>query len=191
MTNREQMIAEATDFGLEFKGNISNVALAELLADFKGEPAPELDAPPSPAAKPDEEVDEIVEDEVDEEIVESAVPKSKLNAVQAAYARKRLKIAAAKKAAMKTSIVTVTSKDNRENEVTTTALLSVENQYFSIGKSVPLDIPVELEQCLIDVAKTCKIPMHKDEVVNGRRTGNKITIMVNKYVVSYSQQSPK
>jgi hypothetical protein len=180
--NREQMIAEAIDLAIEHKGNISNIALAKLIAEARGEPEPEFDAPAGPAVKPEEEEYE------DEDVVETPVPQPKRSGAQAVYARKRLKIAAAKTAAMKTTVVTITSKDPRENEVSTTAFLSVENQHFSIGKSVPLDIPVELEQCLIDNARTCKIPMHKDEVKDGRRTGNKITIMVNKYVVSYSQR---
>jgi len=188
MSNREEMIAEATDFGLEFKGNISNVALATLLADFKGEPEPEFDLPPSPAAKADPE-DE-VEDEEEEEVESPVQTRKEARAIaaHAEYSRKRMKIAASKKEAFKTSIVTITSKDNRENEVTTTAFLSVENQHFSIAKSVPLDIPVQLEKCLIENARQCKIPMHKDEIVEGKRTGNKVTVMVNKYVISYSQQ---
>jgi len=185
MSNREEMIAEAIDLGIEHKGNISNVALATLIAEAKGEPTPEFDAPPSPAVKPDP-VDEL-EDE-DEDDSAQTRREAKASAAHAVYARRRLKIAAAKKAAFKTSVVTITSKDNRENEVTTTAFLSCENQHFSIAKSVPLDIPVQLEHCLIENARVCKIPMHKDEVVNGRRTGNKVTVMVNKYVISYSQQ---
>jgi hypothetical protein len=185
--DREAMIAEATDFGLDYKGNISNVALAEMLAEFKGEPSPELDAPPSPAAKPDEDTDEVEAPEAEEGAPVKAEPK--LTAAQAHYARQRLKIAAAKKRAMKTSIVTITNRDGRENEIATTAFLSCENQYFSIGRSVPLDMPVQLEQCLIENARTCKIPQHRDEIKDGRRTGNKVTIMVTKYVISYTQRS--
>lgn len=183
------MIAEANDLGLDFKGNISNIALAELIAEFKGEPSPEFDAPPSPAAKTDEvDEDDIEEAEAEIEEVELSAKAKKRNAAELRYTRQRLKIAEAKKRAMKTTVVTITSRDSRENEVTTTAFLSCENQHFSIGRSVPLDIPVELEKCLIETAKTCKIPQHRDEVVNGKRTGNKITVMVNKYVISYEQQ---
>jgi hypothetical protein len=179
MNTREDMIAEAIDLEIEHKGNISNIALAKLLAKAKGEPEPEFDAPPSPKAKAPEP-----EEEVEEEVAEAAPTRT---SAQALYARRRMKIAAAKKAAMVTSIVTITSKDSRENEVSTTAFLSCENQHFAVAKSVPLDIPVQLEKCLIENARTCKIPMHRDEIKNGRRTGNKVTLMVNKYVISYSQ----
>jgi hypothetical protein len=178
--NREEMIAEALDLEIKHKGNISNIGLAKLIAEARGEPEPEFDAPSGPATKPEPP------EEDDDDDVETDTPKQ--SSASAVYARKRLKIAAAKKAALATTVVTITSKDPRENEVTTTAFLSVENQYFSIGRSVPLDIPVQLEKCLIATAKTCKIPMHKDEVVSGRRTGNKVTIMVNKYAISYEQQ---
>jgi hypothetical protein len=32
--------------------------------------------------------------------------------------------------------------------------------------------------------------MHKDEIKDGRRTGNKVTTMVKKYVISYSDIVP-
>jgi hypothetical protein len=91
---------------------------------------------------------------------------------------------------MTTQIVTITNKDPRENDVVTTAFLSFENQYFGKARNVPLDIPVELEVALISIAEGCIMTMHKDEVVNNRRTGNKITQRVKKYAVSYSQRQP-
>lgn len=99
----------------------------------------------------------------------------------------RKRIAEKRKKAFKTRVVTITSKDTRENSVTTTAPLSFENQYFGLSKIVPLDVAVELEQGLIDVAKSTMITHHVDEVVKGVRTGNKITKRTNKYVVSYSE----
>jgi len=92
----------------------------------------------------------------------------------------------AKAKAFETRVVTITSNDKRDNHVTTTAYLSMDNQYFGRSKYVPLDIPVELEMCLIDVAKEIKIMLHVDEVVDGKRTGNKVPRMVNKYVVSFA-----
>lgn len=189
--DREAMIAEANDYGLEFKGNISNIALAQLIADFKGEPLPEDEAPPpSPETKPDPEPEAELEEE------ELAVPAtSEVQRVKdlaaLRFRKKREKIAAMKRAAMKTQIVTITNKDNRENDVATTAFLSFENQHFGMAKNVPLDIPVQLEQALIDIAERCLITMHKDEVVNGNRTGNKVPVSVKKYVVSYSRHIPE
>jgi len=171
--DRQDMIAEATDFGLQFPGNISNKKLASLLAEHKGDPIPvEESAPPSPAAKV--EAEPVIADDI----------------VTQRFKIKRMRIAKAKKAAMKTSVVTITNKDNRENDVMTTAFLSFENQHFGVSKNVPLDIPVELEHALIHIARSCTMTLHKDEIVGGRRTGNKVPVVVKKYAVSY-EQAPK
>jgi hypothetical protein len=88
-------------------------------------------------------------------------------------------------------VVTLTNKDARENDVVTTAYLSVQNQYFAVARNVPLDIPVELEICLIKLAENAMITLHRDEIdSNGRRTGNKVTARVKKYAVSYSPIDP-
>lgn len=182
MTDREDMIAEALDLGIKHKGNISNIALAEKLAEFKGEPPP-LDEtpPPGPATKPEPEAQE------EDEVVQTKSQK----AAHSVFLAKRMKIAKAKKKALKTHIVTITNKDNRENDVMTTAFLSFENQYFGIAKNVPLDVPVELEAALIDIAERCKMTLHKDEIVKGRRTGNKVPVTVNKYAVSFGRPVPE
>lgn len=177
MSKREDMILEASDLGLKFKGNISNVKLAAMISEFKGEPIPvEETPPPGPAVKA----------EPKEDIASLQSNAQKL--ANAEHFARRQKIAAAKKKAMKTSIVTLTNKDNRENDVMTTAFLSFENQHFGLAKNVPLDIPVELEAALIDVAKRCKITLHKDEIRGGHRTGNKVPVRVDKYAISYSAQ---
>lgn len=179
MTDRENMIAEAHDLELTFRGNISNKDLQALLAEAKGEPTP-LDEtpPPGPAVKAEEpKADEPEQTEAQ-------------RAVSARYKLKRARVVAAKKEAMKTKIVTLTNKDPRENDRVTTAFLSFENQHFGLSKSVPLDIPVELEVSLIHIAENCKITLHKDEIKNGRPTGNKVPMRVKKYAISYSGQTP-
>lgn len=178
MTDRTDMIAEAIDFGIDFKGNISNAKLAALLAAFKGEPEPNEAAPSGPAEKAEE-----AEHDQDDSILEK-VKKRRLSEFQ----KKRRQIAEAKTKAFKTRVVTLTNKDSRENDTVTTAYLSVQNQYFAVARYVPLDVAVELEQCLINNAETAMITLHKDEMVNGRRTGNKVPIRVKKYAISYSQQ---
>lgn len=100
---------------------------------------------------------------------------------------KRQKIAMLKQAAMKTKVVTITNKDARESDVVTTAHLSFENNYFGLAKNVPLDIPVQLEVSLIKIAKTAQMTLHKDEIKNGKRTGNKVPVRVDKYAVSYEE----
>ena len=86
--------------------------------------------------------------------------------------------------AMKCSIVTITSNDKRDNAETTTALFSVENMYFGLAKVVDLDIPVELEQCLIDCAKTTMIQKFTPQIKNGTRTGGTDIKLVHKYTVA-------
>lgn len=87
--------------------------------------------------------------------------------------------------AMATRVVSITNNDKRDNHVTTTCYLSCENQFFGISKIVPLDEKVELQQCLIDVAKSTEVLNHVDEVIGGKRTGNKRPKLVKKYVVAY------
>lgn len=176
---RQELIDQANALDLEFKGNISNVKLSEMIAKAEAdlpsavpEPVAET-APPSPKAKAEPE-----EDSEEEEI---AAPKVK----RSAEIMKRLRIKKAKDEAMKTRVVTLTNKDNRENDLVTTAYLSFENQYFGISRLVPLDIPVELEQALITIAESCTMTLHKDEIVDGKRTGNKKPVIVKKYAVSY------
>jgi hypothetical protein len=183
MSNREDMIAEATDFGLKFPGNISNIKLAQMIAEFKGEAVPlEETPPPGPAVKQASK-----EETVDSE--KELLTKNQQIAHNV-FAAKRAHIAEAKAKAFKTQIVTLTNKDNRENDVMTTAYLSFENQHFGLSKNVPLDIPVELEVSLIHIAESCMMTLHKDEIQNGQRTGNKTPMRVKKYAISYSGREP-
>lgn len=182
MSNREELIDQANALDLEFAGNISNVNLQEMvdkaLADLpEADPEPvQEQAPPSPKAKPEEEDEE-------DEVQEAPAPRA-----MSAQVRKRLRIKKAKDKAMKRRVVTITNKDNRENDVVTNAYLSFENQYFGMSKLVPLDIPVELEDALIKIAEKCTMTLHKAEIVNGKPTGNRIPVIVKKYAVSYGRQ---
>ncbi|MBS9783228.1 MAG: hypothetical protein KGV46_01590 [Pasteurella sp.] len=94
-----------------------------------------------------------------------------------------------KRKAMFKRIVTVTYNDKRDSDVTTTAYLTSENQYFGISRIVPLGIPVEIEQCLIDSAKEAEIVTHVPEILNGRRTGNVVPKLIKKYNISYEMQN--
>lgn len=103
--------------------------------------------------------------------------------------RKRMReiIAESKKRALRKHVVTITNKDNRENDVMTTVPLSFENAYFGISRKVPLDIPVEIEEALLDIAESTMMTLHKDEIKNGQRTGNKIPVSVKKFAISYAK----
>ena len=183
--HRQAVINEANELGIEFHKTIGTKKLEALIADFKGEPPPvEEKAPPSPAAKPD--ADDVL-DEMEAQD-EAAIEMSRTRRGQARdrFVAKRQRIAAAKARAFKQRIVTITNKDPRENEITTTAYVSFENQYFGLSKIVPLDIPVELEQALINILAATTMTLHRDEIVNGQRTGNKVPITVKKYAISYA-----
>jgi hypothetical protein len=98
-------------------------------------------------------------------------------------------VAKAKEAAFKTRRVTITNLDKRENEHTTTCYLGFENLYFDLSKIVPLDVPVELEQGLINVAKEVEMTIHIAETDSqGKLTGNKIPKRVKKYAINYHQE---
>jgi hypothetical protein len=166
MSDRKALIEQANELGLEFPGNISTKKLEAMLSESKG-----------PAVKA----------EVVAEVEPAASPKGKKEPEDPRQ-RVRMLVAAAKKAATAKSIVTLTNKDPRENATVTTAHLSVENQHFGVSRIVPLDIPVELEQCLIDLAESTMMTLHRDEVAGGKRTGNKVAVSVKKFAVSYSRQ---
>ncbi|MCK5788727.1 MAG: hypothetical protein KAH32_07000 [Chlamydiia bacterium] len=92
-------------------------------------------------------------------------------------------IASSKKKAMEKSIVTISNNDKRENAVTTTAYLSVANQYFDISRIVDLDTPVELEECLIQCAMDTPLQKHIPEIKNGMYSGNSVSVIGRKYNV--------
>ncbi len=98
-------------------------------------------------------------------------------------------VAEAKKKAMKKRIVTIIYNDKRDNDQVNTAFLTCENQFFALSKVVPLNIPVELEQCLIDTAKEAKILLHVPYVKDGVNTGVCKYRFINKYSVSYEDMS--
>jgi len=178
---REDLLEQANELGLDFPSNVKTTKLQAMVAEAKGEPAPvEESAPPSPAVKADAQ----------EESKEEASQKAS-TAKQSAYAAKRARIANAKKKAFATQVVTLTNKDNRENDLMTTVYLSFENQHFGLSKIVPLDVPVELENALIKIAERTMITLHKDEIVDGKRTGNKRPVRVKKFAISYAKSQPK
>ena len=158
----EELKAEADVLGVVYSGNIGAAKLAEKIEGFY-------------ASQSAGDSVKVKEDEKDE------LPKGK----ESDEVKQRKSIAAAKAAAMETKIVTVTSNDKRDNDVVQSEYVSMENQYFSIAKYVPFNIPIELEVCLIEVLKETFITLHMDEMVDGRRTGNKVPRSVKKFNISY------
>lgn len=180
VNERQTLIAKAQELGVDFPKTAKNTAIAALIAEAESE----IVRPEADESAP------IIEEAVVEEaptVKKVTTKKSGPTQSQEAIPGSRGFIAAAKKRAMATSIVTINNKDPRENNVATSVFLSMENQHFSIAKQVPLDTPVELEQCLINTAKGVTMTLHKDEIVNGQRTGNRTPVTVKKYTISYEQ----
>lgn len=163
----EELREEATALGIAFNPKIGADKLAAKIEEYYAA---------------GESANKVVEKPVVEPKADHATPQSKQASIEAAQ---RKAVADAKNAAMVTKIVTVSSNDKRDNDMVTSEYVSCENQYFGIAKYVPFDIPVELEVCLIDVLKSSMITLHKDEIIDGRRTGNKIPMSVRKFNISY------
>lgn len=183
MSDRATLVKQARDLNLVFAKNISTLKLEELILTTL-----EAETTPTP-------VDEILEvqkdakeeSQDDDDDNDNDNPPTQTNSKLSALALRRQAITNAKAKAMELHVVTLTNRDNRENDFMTTAYLSFENQFFGLSKLVPLDVAVQLEQALIDIAEATMIPLHKDEIVDGKRTGNKITVQVKKFAISYSR----
>ncbi len=162
----KELQEEATGLGLDFTGIKSKSGISELIEGYY--------------KSQEGSVVKSVDDVVEEDEIEVAKPTKKLSK----EARLRQLIKKMKDKAMATKIVTITNNDRRDNSVLTTTYLGFENQYFGMSRIVDLDTPIELEQCLIDIAKGSQVVLHTDEIVNGKRTGNKTPKLVKKFSVS-------
>lgn len=178
----DQLKQEATNLGIDFHPNIGEAKLqAKIDAHYESQAAGDLV----------QEKPEVTEDEANptngqdpkpsEEPYLTAGTKRELSKDQ----KRRNFVLEQKRKAMTKRVVRLTSNDKRDNDVQTTAYLGFENQFFGISRLVPLDIPVELEQCLINIAKDTKIILHKDEIKDGKRTGNKVPVLTHKFNISY------
>ena len=204
MSDRDELMKQAEELGLDFPKNIPSEKLSRMVDNAL------LSEENETTAQSNEEDDDLTDEEMKVEKDEKAAMEkaAKEEAEAVAELQKsmkktekedtdrkpskrmlmRRKIAEARKKAFKTHIVTLTNKDSRENDVMTTVNLSFENQYFGLSKIIPLDVPVELEKALIDIAESTRITLHKDEIVSGKRTGNKVPVSVKKFAISYSRQ---
>lgn len=169
MANIEDLKKEAEGLGITFNAKIGEAKLKEKIDQHYE----------NLAAESSVEVIEDVNDEVEVEDVDAPAVK-RAKGIQE-IARELKKLALVKK------VVTITSNDQRDNHVADTCYLACENQFWGISKIVPLNIAIELEQCLIDTADSITIARHVDEIIDGKRTGNKTVRNVKKYVISYAQ----
>ena len=175
-----QLKEEAAALGISFKGNTSKAELIAMIEDFYE----------NEAAESKVEVRNDLVPEADEEEVEympelpNRIMKrvSKINGAKSKDLALKALVAKAKEEAFKKRVVTISSNDTRDNQHVTAVPLFFENQYFALDRIVPLNIPVELEQCLIDIAKSTTIAIHKREHNNGK-IGK--TVYAKKFNISY------
>lgn len=170
----DELKQEATDLGIEFNANIGAAKLAQKIEEHY-----QANEAQSPVVT---STDDVVEEEVTPEpVVEASAKSAPVSTIKENSLNRAIRVANAK--AMERKVVTITNNDKRDNHLTTTAYLST----GAVSKVVPLDIPVELEMCLIKIAQDIEIMLHVDEVIEGRRTGNKTVRLVKKYAVSFAQ----
>lgn len=172
---------EAANLGIEFRVNLGAVKLQAKIDEYYAteETDAKVDIP-----EVEVEADEV--EEVNDVIIKSKseitpIVKKKLSDKEQAAADElmhRQTIARLKKQMLKTKIVRVNMVDKRENSDVTATFV----QNGAIGRHIPLDIPIELEQCLIDQLRRTKIPMH----VKGL-DGNSSTKLAKKFLVEEIQ----
>lgn len=167
----EELKAEADALGLTYMANIGAVKLAaKIEAHYES-----LSAGDSIKVKQEDEVNSEpakVKKESKDDII-------------------RRLVADAKKRALATKVVTIVNNDKRESEHLTADFFGFENQYFGKSYLVQFNVPTELPIGIIDVIKNTPMTLHKDEVVDGRRTGNRVPVQINKYNISYAEHQPQ
>lgn len=85
----------------------------------------------------------------------------------------------AREAAFTLKKVIIVLNDPNQSGSVSTSYISCDNQYFSLAKLVPLNIPIDLEQCLIATARDARIPLHQQ-----KQDGTCYTVIVPKYNIT-------
>lgn len=86
------------------------------------------------------------------------------------------------KAARKLRKVTVHYNDPRDSHLVTSAAVQAANPYFALGKIIPLDMTIELEQALCDTLSEALIQVH---IPDEKNPGLMKSKMIKKYSVIY------
>ena len=184
MKKIDELKAEAKKLGVTFSPNIGEAKLQEKIDAAKKDLA---------EAKP-EELEEEVADATSDWIKQAAAKSDKEEAEKESSQdkggwseAKRRKLAAQREAeARKTRIITIVDNDQRENNQTTSAVVTCSNAHFDLGTMVlPLGVEVEVMQGHINVLESDMIPQHTKGP-----NGNGITIMRPRYSISYSDKQP-
>lgn len=99
--------------------------------------------------------------------------------------------ARAKKRAFKKKVVIISSNDKRDNDTATTVYATCENQYFALAKIIPLNIEVEVEQCLLDSLSEVEIMLQTDVVKDGVALGVSTPTFIKKYNIIVVKETDK
>lgn len=206
----EELKTEASDLGIDTTGMKSKKVIKTAIDAYYAsqsagdlvEAVEEADEEEDESTVPVDETEEDIEEPIEDEFKDGGHKDGVQNKTKKAKAKakevdgipdytgmsKAQALNAAKKQAkklkakwMEKRVVTITNNDKRDSHVTTTCFLSA----GVMQRIVPLDVPLELEKCLIKVAQDLVITAHVDEIINGARTGNKTPISVKKYGVSF------
>ena len=156
----EELKSEAKDLGITFSANIGANKLQTKINDYY---------------ESQETSGKAIEEMVNktEKVKPEKVSKANLRA---------LEVAAAKKAANKTRVVTVVDNDKRVNSEVETFKVNCSNSIFDLGTVIlPLNMPVEIRVGHLNVLKEVKIPHHvKDPVLKTSSYR-----MIKRYNISY------
>lgn len=101
----------------------------------------------------------------------------------------------AKKKAMETVIITVTPRSQRDQEVGKTAeSFFFSNQFFSVGRVVPFNVPCEVPSCVANVIKESIAPVYTELPNNPNRAKGDIYVnatyrMMPKYNVVFHDKA--
>lgn len=175
--SHSQLKDEATALGISFKGNTSKAELTDMIEEFYANEVNESKVEVRTDLKPED--DDVVVPELPNRIMKRI---DKVSGTKGKSLELKALIAEAKQRAYKKRVVTISSNDTRDNQYVTAVPLFFENQYFALDRIVPLNIPVQLEQCLIDIAKSTTIAIHKRDQVDGK-IGT--TVYAKKFNISY------
>lgn len=159
---------EATSLGIDFKGNIGAVKLQIEIDKYYEKESTDAN---EDSINTIEDIEDEVEVKVEPTLVATKPAAKKKPTAEETH---RQTITRLKKEMVKTSVVRVNMVDKRENSDVTSYYV----QNGAIGRHIPLDIPIELEQCLINQLRRTKVPTH----VKGL-DGNSSTKLVKKFFI--------
>jgi len=177
MKKIDELKAEATELGIKFSANIGEAKLQEKLDSYKAK-QPDVEEPEAEKEEPTWMEQAASKADTKEEV---EVKSGKWGPAQ------RRKLAAEREAAArKTKIITIIDNDQRENNQTTSAVVSCGNERFDLGSVIlPLNMEVEVLQGHIDQLASVKIPQHTKGP-----DGNSVLVMRPRYTIAYSDKKP-